>query len=217
MLLASGAAVIAADRRPIGMADHPKLLVRQLDVTQEDDVRNSLAAGHERFGTLDYLIHTAGMVGKGRLDALELSDWHTVVNTNLTSAFLMLKHTYPRLRKPGGAAVLFGSSNGTNGGSHLSGPAYAASKAALVNLARYCAKEWASDGLRVNVISPGPVDTPMLDRLTPEQHTGLKAAMPLGRYASAAECAATAIFLCSTHAGSITGTNTNISGGLVLG
>ena len=215
MLLAAGASVVAADRRPIGGG--PKLLTQTLDVTQEDQVRDALSAAHAHFGAIDWVIHTAGMVGKGRLDQLSLADWHTVVDTNLTSAFLMLKHSYPRLRKPGGAVVLFGSSNGANGGSHLSGAAYAASKAALKNLARYSAKEWAPDGLRVNVISPGPVDTPMLDRLTPDQHTGLKATMPLGRYVSAEECAAAALFLCSGHAGRTTGTNTNISGGLVMG
>ena len=85
-----------------------------------------------------------------------------------------------------------------------------------MNLTRYCAKEWAPDGIRVNAISPGPVDTPMLDRLSADQHAGLKAALPLGKYATADECAGAVLFLCSPHAASMTGTIMNISSGLVL-
>jgi NAD(P)-dependent dehydrogenase (short-subunit alcohol dehydrogenase family) len=216
MLLAAGASVVATGRRAVGGADTPRLLKLGLDVTDEGQVESAMAAAKARFGTIDYLIHMAGMVGKGRLDQMPLADWHTVVDTNLTSAFLVLKHAYPLLRKPGAAVVLCGSSNGANGGSYLSGAAYASSKAALVNLTRYCAKEWAPDGIRVNIVSPGPVDTPMLDRLSEEQHAGLKAALPLGRYATAEECAAATLFLCSPHAASMTGTNMNISSGLVL-
>lgn len=214
-LLASGASVVATGRRAVGGAEDSRLLKLSLDVTDEAQVIDAFAKAKARFGTVDYLIHMAGMVGKGRLDAMALKDWHTVVDTNLTSAFLVLKHAYPLLRRPGGAVVLCGSSNGANGGGHLSGAAYAASKAALVNLTRYCAKEWAPDGIRVNIVSPGPVDTPMLDRLSEEQHAGLRAALPLGRYATAEECAAGALFLCSAHAASMTGTNMNISSGLV--
>jgi len=215
MLLSSGANVIAADQSPLPDSDD-KLLAVSLDVAKEEDVSSALAQGHETFGSLDYIIHAAGIVGKGPIDEVTLEDWHKVVDTNLTSAFLVLKHGFALLGKPGGAAVLFGSSNASNGGSHLSGPAYASAKAALINLNRYCAKEWAAQGVRINVVSPGPTDTPMLDRLSTQEHDQLKAALPLGRYATAEECAATALFLCSDHAASITGTNVNISSGLVM-
>jgi 3-oxoacyl-[acyl-carrier protein] reductase len=107
-------------------------------------------------------------------------------------------------------------SNARNGGSALSGAPYAVAKAGVSNLARYLAREWATDGLRVNCLAPGPVDTPMLDRLNPEQHAALQAAIPLGRYTSGREVAAAIAFLCSDHAASTTGATTNISGGLVL-
>jgi NAD(P)-dependent dehydrogenase (short-subunit alcohol dehydrogenase family) len=215
MFLAAGASVVATGRRAVGL-DDPGLLKLTLEATDEAQVADAMAKTKQRFGAIDYLVHMAGMVGKGRLDQMELKDWHTVVDTNLTSAFLLLKHAYPLLRKPGAAVVLCGSSNGANGGSYLSGAAYASSKAALVNLTRYCAKEWAPDGIRVNILSPGPVDTPMLDRLSDTQHAGLKAQLPLGKYATAEECAGGVLFLCSGHAGSMTGTNMNISSGLVL-
>ena len=215
MFLAAGASVIATGRRAVG-TDDPRVLKLSLEVTDEAQVADAIAKTKARFGAVDYLVHMAGMVGKGRIDEMPLADWRTVVDTNLTSAFLLLKHAYPILRKPGAAVVLCGSSNGANGGSYLSGAAYASSKAALVNLTRYTAKEWAPDGIRINILSPGPVDTPMLDRLSETQHDGLKAQLPLGKYATAEECAGGVMFLCSNHAASMTGTNMNISSGLVL-
>ncbi len=215
MFLEAGASVVATGRRAV-QNDDPRVLKLSLEVTDEPQVADAVAKAKARFGTLDYLVHMAGMVGKGRIDEMPLADWHTVVDTNLTSAFLLLKHAYPILRKPGAAVVLCGSSNGANGGNYLSGAAYATSKAALVNLTRYTAKEWAPNGIRVNIISPGPVDTPMLDRLSDTQHDGLKAQLPLGKYATAEECAGGVMFLCSRHSASMTGTNMNISSGLVL-
>ena len=215
MMLDAGALVAATGRRTVPF-DDDRVLPLTLEVTNEEAVKSAVQSCVDKFGRLDYVIHMAGMVGKGRLDEMPLEDWNTVVETNLTSAFLLLKHAYKHITKPGGVAVLCGSSNGYNGVSYLSGAAYASSKAALVNLTRYSAKEWAPDGIRVHLISPGPVDTPMLDRLSEDQHEGLKEALPLGHYATADECAGTVLFLCSEHAASMTGTNTNISSGLVL-
>ncbi|MEQ8508851.1 MAG: SDR family oxidoreductase [Rhodospirillaceae bacterium] len=215
MMLDAGGQVAATGRRAIPF-DDARVLPLTLEVTDEDSVSAALQSCVDTFGRLDYVIHMAGMVGKGRLDEMPLEEWNTVVETNLTSSFLVLKHAYKHITKPGGVAVLCGSSNGYNGGSYLSGAAYASSKAALTNLTRYCAKEWAPDGIRAHLISPGPVDTPMLDRLSDDQHIGLKQALPLGHYATADECAGAVLFLCSAHAASMTGTNMNISSGLVL-
>jgi len=215
MLLDSGVSVAATGRRPLCIEDK-RVLKLSLDVTDEAAVKSAFAEVDKRFARLDYVIHMAGMVGEGRLDETSLADWNTVLDTNLTSAFLILREAYPLMRKNGGAVVLCGSSNGTNGGSYLSGPAYASSKAALTNLTRYCAKEWAPDQIRVHCLSPGPVDTPMLDRLEEGQHESLLSALPLGSYATARQCAAAVLFLCSEHAANMTGTTTNISSGLVL-
>ena len=215
LFLTAGATVIGTGRRPVDI-EHPGLTALKLDVADEDAVAAAVAEAAKRHGTIDYVIHMAGMVGKGRLDEMPLADWHTVMDTNLTSAFLLLREAYPHMAKPGGVAVLCASTNGMNGGSYLSGAAYASSKAALINLTRYCAKEWAPDGIRAACISPGPVDTPMLDRLSEDQHKGLRDALPLGRYATPEECAAAVAYLCSDGAASQTGVNLNISSGLVL-
>jgi NAD(P)-dependent dehydrogenase (short-subunit alcohol dehydrogenase family) len=186
------------------------------NASAEADVRSAVAAALDTYGRIDFAINLAGAVGAGKLADTALADWQRLVDINLTSAFLVCRETYRALKTSKGAAVLISSTNGLNGGSHLSGAAYAVAKAGIINLTRYLAKEWAADGIRVNCLAPGPVDTPMVARLKPDEHAALKRAIPIGRYATAEECAAQIIFLCSAHAGSTTGTVANISGGLVL-
>ena len=111
--------------------------------------------------------------------------------------------------------VLLGSSNGISGGSALSGAAYAVAKAGVHNLTRYLAKEWAADGIRVNALAPGPIDTAMVARLDGATRSVLRRDVPLGRFGTADEVAAHVLFLCSRHAAWQTGTVTNLSGGLV--
>jgi NAD(P)-dependent dehydrogenase (short-subunit alcohol dehydrogenase family) len=186
------------------------------DMGDEDAIGRAIAAARGEFGRIDALIHAAGVVGEGELAALSLAEWRRVMDTNLTSAFLLARAAYPALREAETASVvLFGSSNGVNGGSALSGAAYAASKAGIANLARYLAKEWAPH-IRVNTLAPGPVNTPMLDRLSPQVMANLKQRMLTGVLIEPDEAAACALFLLSGHARSITGATLNLSGGLVL-
>src|SRR5690606_38167773 len=131
-------------------------------------------------GRIDALVHAAGAVGAGPLADTALTDWERVIDANLTSAFLVARAGRDALDRSGGAMVLLGSSNGCNGGSALSGAAYAAAKAAIANLGRYLAKEWAPR-VRVNTVAPGPVRTPMLERLSKDQIAALEQAMPTGR------------------------------------
>ncbi len=214
---ASGAKVAAFDLARRGLPREARdVLAMTGDAAAEADVRALVRETVKRFGRIDAVVSAVGVVGAGRLDAMPLDEWHRLLDINLTSAFLLCRETWRPLKRARGAVVLFSSTNGRNGGSHLSGAAYAVAKAGIVNLTRYLAREWAPDGVRVNCIAPGPVDTPMVGRLTREQHAALKKAIPLGRYATAAEVAATVAFLCSPHAASMTGTCINVSGGMVL-
>lgn len=213
-LAADGYIVRATDiARPAGGQDDAAWT--PLDATDEAAIAAFVATlGSD--AALDCVVHLAGRAGGGRLDETRLDDWRELVEVNLTSAFLVARAAYPLLRRTRGCLVLMSSSNALNGGSALSGPAYAAAKAGVVNLGRYLAKEWARDGIRVNCVAPGPVDTPMLARLDQATVAGLVAATPLGRVATAADVAATIAFLCSPDATMLTGTLHNVSGGLVL-
>lgn len=187
------------------------------DVTDEASVAAAVAGCRERYGRLDAVVHLAGRVGQGSLVETSLADWRSILDVNLTSAFLVARAAHPLLRDGlGGSLVLVSSTNGINGGTALSGPAYAAAKAGLINLTRYLAREWAADRIRVNCVAPGPVRTTMLDRLDAATVERLVAATPLGRLATATDVAASITFLCSAAAAFLTGTVHNVSGGMVL-
>jgi len=202
------------DKRPASTEEHVISIAG--DATSERDVQRAVKRTVERFGRLDYVVNAVGVVGAGRLSDTSHADWDRLLAVNLDSAFLLTRAAWPALRESRGAVVLLSSTNGRNGGSHLSGAAYAVAKAGILNLARYLAKEWAADGVRINCVAPGPVNTPMLARLKPDEHRALRSAIPLARYAEPGEVAAAIAFLCSPHAASMTGTCLNISGGMVL-
>lgn len=212
----AGAGVAAVDvAAPAGSGDGETLAI-QADCTDETAVQDAVAAAFDRFKRIDYLVHAVGVVGPGRFMDIDLAHWRRILDLNLTSAFLVCQATYPHLKTVKGSAVLIASSNALTGGDWVSGPVYAIAKGGIVQMTRYLAKEWAPDGIRVNCVAPGPVDTPMLDRLTEKDHADLRAQIPLGRYATPKEVAAAIGFLCSDHSASTTGTVSNITGGRVV-
>jgi 3-oxoacyl-[acyl-carrier protein] reductase len=217
-LLRGGHAIVASD---LALADVPcaaaaPIAALPADVTDEPQVEAMVAAALERFGRLDAVVHLAGAVGHGPIEAVDVAEWRRLLDVNLTSAFLVAKATRSALARTAGVLVLTSSTNGLNGGSALSGPAYAAAKAGVVNLTRYLAKEWAPRAVRVLCVAPGPVETPMLARFDAATLGQLQAAVPLGRLGTPQEIAGIIEFLVSPAASYLTGVVVNASGGLVL-
>jgi 3-oxoacyl-[acyl-carrier protein] reductase len=209
VFLEAGAIVTACDRRPF-----------ELESTGPGEVHISVGdLGHEdyvapmvdevgRTWPLAGLVHCAGMFDGPELD-VPLDQWESVITTNLTSGFLLLKHTIPHFRRRGeGSVVLIGSVSGLNGG-HKSGPAYAASKAGVHGLAKWAAKRFASDGIRVNAIAPGTIRTPM-SRDIPESLT------PLGHAGTPLDIARAALYLIGPMGAFVTGTVLVIDGGMTI-
>ena len=176
----------------------------------------SVAGALTHVGSLDVVVHAAGSVGKGGIEGLDLAEWHRVLNDNLTSAAVVTSQALPKM-VDGGSVVLFSSVNGRHGGNELSGPAYAVAKAGIIGLTRHLAKHQARRRIRVNCLAPGPVATPMLDRLTEEEMSALRASIPLAHVTDPAEIAGTVGWLCSPAAASITGTVIDVNGGMWMG
>ena len=220
LFLEAGASVVATGRDQHRLEEifreREHVLAIEGDFANEGSARRAVANALQRYGRIDHVVHCAGAVSAGRIEDTSLAEWHRQLDVNLTSAFLLCRETYSALKASKGCAVLLSSTNGLHGGSPVSGLPYAMAKAGVINMTRYLAKEWAPDWIRVNCVAPGPVDTPMLDRLTEDQHARAKAATLLGRYSTAEECAGMIVHLCSNYAATMTGTVTNISAGNVL-
>jgi len=212
-----GLTVVATDA---ALADLPcagPVTAFPLDVTDENAVQAAVARVAADFGRLDHVVHLAGRAGKGPIDTVERAEWDSLLAVNLGSAATLARAVHRHLAATRGSMVLTASTNALNGGSTLSGPAYAVAKAGLVNLTRYLAREWAPQGIRVNCLAPGPIDTPMVSgRFTAEVLAQLRASVPLGRLGEPRHVAHAVDYLLHPHAAFVTGTVMNISGGVVL-
>lgn len=184
------------------------------DVSRENDVAKLERDVSAQLGPIQILVNNAGMNIRKNLVDFSLDEWRTVMDTNLTSVFLMCRAFAPHMKGPGYGRIL----NLTSIMSHISLPgrsAYSSSKTALLGLIRALALELAADGITVNGISPGPFATDMNLPLinSPELNAQFLASLPVGRWGKVEEVGALALYLCSEAAGFITGTDILIDGG----
>jgi NAD(P)-dependent dehydrogenase (short-subunit alcohol dehydrogenase family) len=221
-LAASGAhmALVSRDRDKLGaVADElqkagGRAAVFVADVTSEDHVRRLESDVSRQLGRVQILIINAGINIRKNLVDFSLEEWRSVLDTNLTSVFLMCRAFVPHMRGSGYGRIL----NMTSIMSQVSLPgrsAYSSSKAALLGLIRALALELAPEGITVNGISPGPFGTEMnLPVMNdPQANAQFLASIPAGRWGKVEEIGALACYLCSEAASFITGTGILIDGG----
>lgn len=196
--------------------DDPRLLAVRCDVSDTSQVDAAFSTVESELGPVEILVANAGMTRDGLVLRMSDDDFADVVDTNLTGAFRAARRAVKTMmRARWGRIVLLSSIVGTAGQAGQAN--YAASKAGLVGLGRSLAREFASRNITVNIVAPGPITTDMTDALTDDQKSAMTGAVPLGRFGTADEVAATIAFLASDHAAYITGAVIPVDGGLGMG
>lgn len=185
------------------------------DLLDETSAARLVAEAVSWYGRLDILVNNAGINIRKRPEEYSLAEWHSVIDSNLTSAFLCAKAAYPVLKRNGaGKVVNIGSMTSLFGGSHLA--PYGASKGGVMQLTRSLAVAWAADNIQVNAILPGWIDTD-LTRQARVDIDGLNehvlARTPAARWGAPADLAGIAVFLSSAASDFVTGAAIPVDGG----
>jgi NAD(P)-dependent dehydrogenase (short-subunit alcohol dehydrogenase family) len=191
-----------------------------LDAARPEHVEGFFADIAERHERLSVLVNSAGIQRYGTAETTPVAVWDEVLNVNVRAMFLTVKHAVPLMRRNGGGAIVnVASAQAT--ASQANVVAYTASKGAIVAMTRAMAIDHAPDGIRVNSVSPGSIDTPMLRQSAREagdEDTVIAqwgSNHPLGRVGSPAEVADAILFLASPLSGFVTGTELRVDGGLL--
>lgn len=188
------------------------------DVAQPERVRDLVKEAARKMGRLDVACNNAGVEGIQNFTAdCPLENWRKIIDVNLKGVFLCMKYQIPEMLKNGGGAIVnISSIAGLIGFPGL--PAYVASKHGVIGLTRTAALEYSRQNIRVNAVCPGPILTPMLERImsaSPDFKENLLAGVPQHRIGEVSEVADTILFLCSKAASYITGQAVAVDGGWV--
>ena len=187
------------------------------DVSDSSFCRSAIETAFSRHGSVDVLVNAAGIIA--RAGAAETSDeqWKRVIDVNLGGVFFMCRAALPIMKRQGkGAIVNFGSIWGEVAAAGVA--AYCASKGAVHNLTRAMALEHVKDGIRINAVCPGEVNTPMLsterkEPVTPQMLDAIAQTVPMGRLADPAEIARVVLFMASDAASYMTGSMITVDAG----
>jgi NAD(P)-dependent dehydrogenase (short-subunit alcohol dehydrogenase family) len=227
-LVAEGAAVMVTDINDEGgkvvaseLGARGRAAYQHLDVVSEQEWQQAVAGTVEQFGGLDILVNNAGVHGEpGPLEETSLESWERSIAILQTGVFLGMKHAAPALLKSEHASVINISSIFGASGGFGSSPAYHAAKGAVRILTKTAALHWAQQGIRVNSVHPGFIDTPLLHPdSTRDQHQSdllhqaILDVTPMGRLGRPEEVAAGVAYLASDDATFSTGSELYIDGG----
>jgi NAD(P)-dependent dehydrogenase (short-subunit alcohol dehydrogenase family) len=213
---AEGATVVGVDLRD----DSPGVdLALACDVADEEAVRTMFARAREAFGRIDVLFNNAGIspTDDGSVLDTTVEAWQRVQDVNTRSVFLCCKHGIPHLLDGGGGSVINTASFVAVMGAATSQISYTASKGAVLALSRELGVQFARQGVRVNALCPGPVNTPLLQELfakDPERAARRLVHLPAGRFAEPREIADAALFLASDESSYVNASTFLVDGGL---
>jgi meso-butanediol dehydrogenase / (S,S)-butanediol dehydrogenase / diacetyl reductase len=196
-----------------------KAVALPADVTGAEDVKRAVEILTKTFGPPTVLVHNAGVMPEGTIDQTSERDWDRVFAVNVKGAYLTCREVVPLMRRAGGGSiVLMASITGVNGLPGLA--AYSATKGALISLARAMAIDHAREGIRVNSVSPGTIDSPMLHHAVAATKNpdatrrAFDEVQPRGRVGTIEEVVNVFVFLASDQASYVSGANISVDGGM---
>ena len=185
------------------------------DVVDEEQWRRAISKAVSTYGRLNVLIHSAGTASAGTVESTDVEQWDAMMAVHGKGVFLRTKHAIPEMRKAGGGSIVNTSSISGLVGQATMQPVYNASKGAVRIFTKSAAIQYAKEGIRVNSVHPGAVDTPMVEyRLgNPELQAQANARSPMGRTAQPEEIAYGVLYLASDESSFVTGSELVIDGG----
>ncbi len=207
----AGAAVVAGELGP----DHLGLAC---DVTDRESCAGAVAGVVDRCGGLDILVNIAGITQPLRIMEIEPAHYDAVLDVNLRGTLYMSQAVIPAMRaRKSGSIVNMSSVSAQRGGGIFGGPHYSAAKAGILGLTKAMARELAGDGIRVNAICPGFIDTDITaGKLTDEMRAEILAGIPMGRVGKPRDVAGCCLFLASNLSAYCTGTEVDVNGGSLI-
>jgi 2-deoxy-D-gluconate 3-dehydrogenase len=222
-MAAAGATIIVAGRDTAKSAGAVKELEAMggkasalaVDVLEEESCRSLVAGALDKYGRLDVLVNNAGINIRKQPEQYSLAEWHTVLDSNLTGAFLCSQAAFPAMKQAGAGKIInIGSMMSIFGAAFAT--AYAASKGGLVQMTKSMATAWAKDNVQVNAILPGWIDTALTRRAreqVPKLHDSVLQRTPAGRWGIPDDFAGIGIFLAARASDFVTGATIAVDGG----
>ncbi len=186
-----------------------------VDVRDEASCKRMVEDAVSRFGRLDILVNNAGTNVRKQPQEYTLAEWHMMIDTNLTSAFICSNAAYPAMKKAGGGKIINIGSMMSIFGASFAGP-YAATKGGIVQMGRAMACAWAKDNIQVNCVLPGWIDTALTRKARSDVdglHERVLGRTPAGRWGDPADFGGIAVFLASPASDFVTGTAIPVDGG----
>lgn len=221
-LAVEGCRIVLADLRPEAAlaeleAAHPGAVHAVAgDVSVPAEARRAVHAAVERFGRLDVLVTSAGVYETTGIEGLTDEEWERTLAINLGGTFMCAREAISAMAVNGWGRVITLASMAAQTGGAAAGPAYVASKAAVMGITKSLAKYAGPKGVTVNTIAPGFIETPMTGKIPSEDQDAVRAITPMRRNGTADDVAAMIVMLASEGAGFVTGANVNVNGGLVM-
>ncbi|PZX26179.1 Uncharacterized short-chain type dehydrogenase/reductase y4mP [Cupriavidus phytorum] len=188
------------------------------DVTDKAACERAAQAVLQHYGRIDALVNNAGITQPVRTLDIQAANYDAVLDVNLRGTLYMSQAVLPQMRaQQRGSIVCMSSVSAQRGGGIFGGPHYSAAKAGVLGLARAMAREFGPDGIRVNSITPGLIQTDITgDKLTPEMRAEIIKGIPLGRLGNAADVANACVFLASDMSAYLTGITLDVNGGMLI-